>query len=67
MPQESGLFNAANHYDFGFGVKTFNELECVMRKGPSEWNRKRDSIPQFYTPFFARDLVERMQPANVRA
>jgi UDP-N-acetylglucosamine:LPS N-acetylglucosamine transferase len=67
MPQESGLFDAAHHYDFGFGARTFGELESVIRKGPAEWSRKRDSIPQFFTPRAVGDWIERILPVNVRA
>jgi processive 1,2-diacylglycerol beta-glucosyltransferase len=66
MPQESGLFGAARRYDFGFAVGTFNELAKVVRQSPAEWNRKRESIPQFYTPRPLTNLIERMQPVNVR-
>jgi processive 1,2-diacylglycerol beta-glucosyltransferase len=57
MPQESGLFDAANHYDFGFAARTFDELEAVIRKGPSEWNRKRESISEFYRSSSADELI----------
>jgi processive 1,2-diacylglycerol beta-glucosyltransferase len=66
MPQESGLFNAANHYDFGFAARSFAELENVIRQGPAEWSQKRESIPEFYTSHSAADLIERIQPVNVR-
>ena len=64
MPQESGLFDAAHHYDFGFGARTFDELEAFIRKGPLEWSRKRESIAQFYTPCSAAQLIERIQPVH---
>ena len=67
MPQESGLFAAAHHFDFGFGARTFGELESVIGRGPAEWNRKRESIPQFYTPHSADEWIERILPLNVRA
>jgi len=67
MPQESGLFNAAKRYDFGFSATTLHELESVIRKGPAEWNQKRESIAEFYTPRFGADLIERIQPVNVRS
>jgi len=67
MPQESGLFAAAHHFDFGFGARTFAELESVIGRGPAEWNRKRESIPQFYTPHSADEWIERILPLNVRA
>jgi UDP-N-acetylglucosamine:LPS N-acetylglucosamine transferase len=67
MPQESGLFDAAHHYDFGFGARTFSELETIIRKGPAEWHRKRESISQFYTPPSSVEWIERIQPLNVQA
>ena len=67
MPQESGLFAAAHHYDFGFGARTFEELDGVINKGPIEWSRKRESIMEFYTPQYAGDLIERIQPVDVGA
>ena len=66
MPQESGLFAAAHHYDFGFTARTFEELEAIVRMGQGEWNRKRESISQFYKSNSA-ELIERIQPLNVRA
>ncbi|PYS40562.1 MAG: hypothetical protein DMG14_10165 [Acidobacteria bacterium] len=66
MPQESGLFDAAQHYDFGFRARTFDDLENIIRKGPSAWHRKRESSRQFYTPHSASDLIERIQPIHVR-
>ena len=62
MPQESGLFQAANHYDFGFAARTFEELKAVIRKGPAEWNRKRDSVPEFYKSSSGSELIERIYP-----
>jgi processive 1,2-diacylglycerol beta-glucosyltransferase len=67
MPQESGLFNAADHYDFGFAAKTLKEVESIVQKGPGEWNRKRDSIGQFYRSSSADQLIERIQPVDVEA
>jgi UDP-N-acetylglucosamine:LPS N-acetylglucosamine transferase len=67
MPQESGLFNAAQHYDFGFVARTFDELERIIRKGSAEWSRKRESIAHFYMSSSAAELIERLQPANVRS
>jgi processive 1,2-diacylglycerol beta-glucosyltransferase len=65
MPQESGLFDAAHHYDFGFGARTFADLERFIQKGPVEWERKRESITQFYTPQPPNDWLERLQPLHV--
>jgi hypothetical protein len=67
MPQESGLFDAAHHYDFGFCARTYAELENIVRMGAAEWSRKRESIPQFYTRCTSRDWLERIQAADVRA
>jgi processive 1,2-diacylglycerol beta-glucosyltransferase len=67
MPQESGLFNAAEHYDFGFAAKTLKEVESIVSKGPGEWNRKRESIAQFYRSSSADQLIERIQPVDVEA
>jgi processive 1,2-diacylglycerol beta-glucosyltransferase len=65
MPQESGMFQAAEHYDFGFVARTFEELDAVIRQGASAWRRKRDSISQFYESAPAVDLLERIQPIHV--
>jgi processive 1,2-diacylglycerol beta-glucosyltransferase len=65
MPQESGLFDAAEHYDFGFVARTFNDLAGIIRKGAKEWSRKRDSIPQFYQTASPANLLERIQPVHV--
>src|SRR5215831_10836092 len=65
MPQESGLFNAAHHYDFGFAAKTLAELEGIIQKGPVEWDRKRRSISDFYRSSSADLLIERIQPVDV--
>lgn len=67
MPQESGFFQAARHYDFGFSARTFEELEAAINEGPGEWNRKRDSLSQFYEYNSGEELIERIHPADVRA
>lgn len=61
MPQESGLFNAASHYGFGFAVRTLDELRAVLRQGVAEWRTKRDAIVQFYRPGSTPELIERIQ------
>jgi len=63
MPQESGLFDAAVHYDFGFAARTFDELEAIIGKGAQEWARRRPAICRFYERTSA-DLLERIQPAH---
>jgi len=65
MPQESGLFQAAVHYDFGFAAHTLRELASVIQKGRREWNRKREAISHFYQPSSGKELVERIQPVHV--
>ena len=67
MPQESGLFDAAQHYDFGFCARTFDELASIIQQGPAAWDRKRQSISQFYMPRSAGEWIERIQPVHVRA
>ena len=67
MPQESGLFRAALHYEFGFGAITLDEVAAVIAKGPPEWNRLRASLAQFYQASSGRELIERIEPEHVRA
>jgi processive 1,2-diacylglycerol beta-glucosyltransferase len=67
MPQEAGLFEAAHHYDFAFGARSLDDVESIIRSGPAEWNRKRESIPQFYTASSALDWIERIHPINAPA
>jgi UDP-N-acetylglucosamine:LPS N-acetylglucosamine transferase len=67
MPQESGLFEAANHYDFGYGARSLTEVGAIIRKGPAAWKHKRESIPQFYSAASACDWIERIQPLNAPA
>ena len=67
MPQESGLFEAASRYNFGFPVETFGELEEAIKAGPSEWDRRRDSIPLFYKRSSGEELIERIHSSDVRA
>jgi processive 1,2-diacylglycerol beta-glucosyltransferase len=65
MPQESGMFRAAQHYDFGFAARTFEELDAIIRRGAHEWKRKCDSIPQFYQTGSTGDLLQKIQPIHV--
>ena len=67
MTQEAGLFQAARHYDFGFGALTLDDVAHVIEKGPREWNRIRGSLAQFYKGSSGRELIERIQPDHVRA
>jgi len=64
MPQESGLFDAAVHYDFGFAARTFDQLEAIIGKGAQEWARRRPAISRFYERTSAAELLERIQPAH---
>ena len=62
MPQESGMFRAALHYEFGFAASCLKDVEDVILRGPQVWNRLRSSITQFYTGSCGRELIERIQP-----
>ncbi len=64
MPQESGLFHAAESYGFGFPVTTFDELARVVGQGPMEWRKKREAIASFYRPGSAADIIGRIQPLH---
>ena len=67
MPQESGLFEAASHYDFGFGARSFEELEGVIRLGLPAWDRKREGLSQFYQSSSGEEIIQRIQPEHVQA
>ncbi len=67
MPQESGMFEAATRYDFGYSSATFAELESVIRLGPGEWKRKREALAGFYRRSSGVDLIERIQSVHARS
>jgi processive 1,2-diacylglycerol beta-glucosyltransferase len=67
MPQESGFFQAARHYDFGFSARSFQELAAAINEGPGAWTRKRDSLSQFYQYNSGEGLIERIHSADVPA
>jgi UDP-N-acetylglucosamine:LPS N-acetylglucosamine transferase len=67
MPQESGMFEAASRYGFGYSVATFSDLADVIRLGRHDWNRKREAIQRFYRRSSGGELIERMQPVHARA
>jgi processive 1,2-diacylglycerol beta-glucosyltransferase len=67
MPQETGLFRAAARHDFGYSIKTFGELDSVIRLGPQEWSRKREYVAQFYQADSGQDIIEKVHPAHVGA
>lgn len=67
MPQESGMFDAAKRHGFGYSVQTLTELAHIIDLGPREWDRKRDSLLRFYRRSCGDELIERIQPAHVRA
>jgi UDP-N-acetylglucosamine:LPS N-acetylglucosamine transferase len=67
MPQESGMFGAAGRYGFGFAASTLSDLVTIIRRGRSEWNGKREALASFYQASFGEDIIERLQPAHVRA
>jgi len=66
MPQESGLFRAALHYEFGYAASRLKEVKDVILRGPQEWNRLRGSISHFYRSSSGRELIERIRPLHVR-
>jgi len=66
MPQESGLFRAALHYEFGYAASRLKEVKDVILRGPQEWNRLRGSIAHFYRSSSGRELIERIRPLHVR-
>jgi len=61
MPQESGLFHAARHYDFGFVADTFEAVGDVVDQGPAQWNSLRSSIEQFYRANSGDELITRIR------
>jgi UDP-N-acetylglucosamine:LPS N-acetylglucosamine transferase len=67
MPQESGLFEAASHYDFAYAARSFEDVERIVRAGPAEWNRKREALPYFYRASSGEELIQRIQPAHASA
>jgi len=67
MPQESGMFEAAARYNFGYSASTFAQLESVIRLGPLGWSRKREALTNFYRTNSGVDLIERIQPIHARA
>lgn len=67
MPQESGMFSAASRFGFGYSVSSFAELADVIRLGRHGWNRKRETLHDFYRTSSGKELIERMQPVHARA
>jgi processive 1,2-diacylglycerol beta-glucosyltransferase len=61
MPQESGLFQAARHYEFGFAASQLSDIEDIIRQGPSVWNQLRTSLTSFYKTSSGEQLIERIQ------
>ncbi len=64
MPQESGMFEAAKRYGFGYSALTLEELAHIIRLGPGEWNRRREVFSRFYRRSSGEELIERIQPAH---
>ncbi len=67
MPQESGMFEAATRYGFGYSAASFEDLDRIIREGPIQWRRKRAALSNFYQPSHGEELVERIHPAHARA
>jgi UDP-N-acetylglucosamine:LPS N-acetylglucosamine transferase len=64
MPQESGLFQAALRYEFGYGAETLNDIARIVEKGPAAWSGLRSSISHFYRFSSGSELIERMCPGH---
>jgi len=60
MPQETGLFRAASHYEFGFAASELSEVEDIINQGRSAWNRLRTSLASFYQISCGEEIVERI-------
>ena len=66
MPQESGLFAAARRCEFGFAASRLKDIEDVIARGPQKWSRLREFIAQFYTCSSGLELIEKLQPGEIR-
>jgi UDP-N-acetylglucosamine:LPS N-acetylglucosamine transferase len=64
MPQESGLFQAARRYEFGFGASTLRDIARIIEQGPGSWSGLRSSMSHFYRFSSGRELIERMCPGH---
>ena len=64
MPQESGLFHAARHYEFGFAAAQLKDVEDVVGSGRLAWDQMRTSLAAFYQTSSGEELIERIQHAH---
>lgn len=67
MPQESGLFQAARHYEFGFAASQLKDVEDVVRRGRHAWDQMRSSVATFYKNSSGEELIERIQHVHAVA
>ena len=67
MPQETGLFHAAAHYEFGFVASSLSDVEAIINQGRQTWSRIRGSLAAFYQVSYGEELVERILSAHVPA
>jgi len=68
MPQESGMFRAALHYDFGFAAAHLRDIEHVLQEeGRHAWIRIRGSLGSFYKTSSGHELIEKIQQRHVFA
>ena len=67
MPQETGLFHAAAHYEFGFVASRLGDVEEIVGQGRQSWNRIRSSLAAFYQVSHGEEIVERIMHAHVPA
>jgi UDP-N-acetylglucosamine:LPS N-acetylglucosamine transferase len=61
MPQESGLFQAARHYEFGFAASQLSDVEDVVGRGRYAWDQMKSSLAAFYKTSSGKELIERIQ------
>jgi len=67
MPQETGLFHAAAHYEFGFVASRLRDVEEIINQGRQTWNRIRSSLAAFYQVSYGEEIVERILHAHAPA
>jgi hypothetical protein len=67
MPQESGLFRAARHCEFGFAASSLKEIEHVVGLGRPAWDQIRSSLSAFYKTSSGEELIERIQTIHAVA
>jgi predicted glycosyltransferase len=67
MPQETGLFHAAAHYEFGFVASRLGDVQEIVSQGRHAWNRIRTSLAAFYELSHGEEIIERILHAHAPA